>query len=171
MSNPSLAPDDNDQFQRYRIRPWQPQDRQAVGDLIAAVLAEYGLGWEPQGSDQDALAVETHYWQTGGEFWVVLDGETVVGTAGYYPAHRGEKAVEIRKMYLRPAARGQGLGRYLLRQLEQSIQRRGFQQIWVETASVLKEAVRLYETSGYRPADGVETPRCDRIYQKTFAPQ
>lgn len=162
------TPDYHDQFRQYQIRSWQPSDRQAAGEVIATVLAEYGLGWEPQGSDRDALEVETHYWQTGGEFWVVLDGEVLVGTAGYYPAHRGEKAVEIRKMYLLSSARGQGLGCYLLRQLEASIQRRGFLHIWVETASVLKEAVRLYETSGYLPAEGVETPRCDRIYQKAL---
>ncbi|QQE66760.1 putative aetyltransferase YjgM [Leptolyngbya sp. BL0902] len=162
------VPDYQDQFRQYHIRSWQPLDRQAAGSVIATVLAEYGLGWEPEGSDRDALEVEAHYWQTGGEFWVVFDGETLVGTAGYYPAHRGEKAVEIRKMYLRPSARGQGLGRYLLRQLEARIQQRGFRHIWVETASVLKEAVQLYETSYYLPAEGVETARCDRIYQKTL---
>ncbi len=165
MAAPTF-PQYQDQFRQYQIRSWQPSDRQAAGEVIATVLAEYGLGWEPHRSDRDALEVETHYWRTGGEFWVVLDGETLVGTAGYYPAHRGEKAVDIRKMYLLPMARGQGLGRYLLGQLESSIQRNGFRHIWVETASVLKEAVQLYETSGYQPADGVETPRCDRIYQK-----
>ena len=169
MSVSPPVPDYQDQFRQYCIRRWQPEDRQAAGAVIATVLAEYGLGWEPQGSDRDALEVETHYWQTGGEFWVVVDGDTLVGTAGYHPVRRGDRAVEIRKMYLLPTARGQGLGRYLLRQLETAIQRQGFQQIWVETASVLKEAVQLYETSGYRPASGVETARCDRIYQKPLA--
>lgn len=161
-----MLPDYQDQFRHYRIRSWQPSDREVAGRLIASVLAEYGLGWEPQGSDRDALEVETYYWQPGGEFWVVEAAGTLVGTAGYYPAQRGDRAVEIRKMYLLPSARGQGLGRYLLGQLESAIQRRGFQQIWVETASVLKEAVGLYEASGYQPASGVETARCDRIYQK-----
>ena len=161
-------PNYQSQFRQYRIRSWQPQDRQAAGAIIATVLSEYGLGWEPQGSDRDVLEVETHYWQSGGEFWVVEEGDLLVGTAGYYPVSRGQRAVEIRKMYLLPVARGQGLGRYLLRQLEAAIQRRGFEQIWVETASVLKEAVQLYETNGYLPAEGVETARCDRIYQKTL---
>jgi putative acetyltransferase len=166
---PSPVPNYQSQFRHYLVRSWQTADRAAAGAIIAAVLAEYGLTWEPQGSDRDALEVETHYWQTGGEFWVVVDGETLVGTAGYYPVKRGDLAVEIRKMYLQPGARGQGLGRYLLAQLEQAIQRQGFRQIWVETASILKEAVQLYETSGYVPAEGVETARCDRIYQKSLS--
>ncbi|MHC5833730.1 MAG: GNAT family N-acetyltransferase, partial [Nostoc sp.] len=81
---------------------------------------------------------------------------------------RGEKAVEIRKMYLLPSIRGLGLGKYLLQQLEVAIAARGFGQIWIETASVLVEAVKLYESNGYTPATKVETPRCDRVYVKSL---
>ncbi|MFM7372907.1 MAG: GNAT family N-acetyltransferase, partial [Sphaerospermopsis kisseleviana] len=70
------------------------------------------------------------------------------------------------KMYLLPEIRGLGLGKYLLQQLELTIENRGFKQIWIETASVLKEAVQLYENNGYIPATGVETKRCDRVYVK-----
>ncbi|MBD0337405.1 MAG: GNAT family N-acetyltransferase [Cyanobacteria bacterium Co-bin13] len=153
-------------FKTVWLRDWQPQDRDQAFELIAAVLAEYGLTCEPAGSDRDAYAVEAHYLETGGEFWVVEQQGQIVGTAGYHPIERGEQAVEIRKMYLLPAVRGQGLGRFLLNSLEQAIYQRGFKQIWIETASVLKEAVVLYETSGYQPASGVETARCDRVYVK-----
>jgi putative acetyltransferase len=98
---------------------------------------------------------------------VVEDQAEIVGTSAYYPyPHRGERAVEIRKMYLSPQARGQGLGKYLLQELERSIVARGYQEIWIETASVLAAAVKLYEANGYQPATGVETLRCDRVYVK-----
>jgi putative acetyltransferase len=161
-----IQPAYRDAYRDFVIRAWQPQDRQAAITLIGNVLQEYGLSCEPEATDQDAFEVEIHYWQTGGTFWVVEHDQTLVGTAGYYPVNRGAQAVEIRKMYLLPQVRGQGLGRYLLSRLETDIQQRGFQQIWIETASVLKEACRLYESSGYLPATGVETPRCDRIYLK-----
>ncbi len=152
----------------FLIRDWSSQDRAAAAEVICTVLAEYGLDWEPQGADQDVLAVENFYQATGGEFWVVEDQGTLVGTAGYYPVPRGKHAVEIRKMYLLPEIRGQGLGQYLLQILEQAIAARGFEEIWIETASVLSQAVRLYERSGYRPATGVETARCDRVYVKSL---
>lgn len=148
------------------IRDWQPIDRHPAADLIACVLQEYRLGCEPEGADRDVLNVEDAYWATGGEFWVVEQAGLLVGTGGYYPVARGKQAVEIRKMYLLPAVRGLGLGRYLLQTLEATIAARGFQQIWLETATVLKEAVNLYERSGYQLATGVETARCDRIYLK-----
>jgi len=93
----------------------------------------------------------------------------LVGTGAYYPITRGKQAVEIRKMYLTKAVRGQGLGRFLLETLESRIGDRGFAEIWVETASVLQEAVQLYEKAGYQPATGVETLRCDRVYRKSLA--
>lgn len=157
-------------YRHFLIRDWQPIDRQPAADLIASVLQEYQLGGcEPDGADRDVLHVEEAYWATGGEFWVVEQDGQLVGTAGYYPVNRGEKAVEIRKMYLSPTVRRQGLGRHLLQRLEAAIGAKGFEQIWLETATVLKEAVRLYESSGYQPATGVETARCDRIYVKYLA--
>lgn len=164
-------------FQRYQdyiIRSWQPDDRQAAAAVISTALAEYGLGWEPDGADRDVLAVEEYYLARGGEFWVIEQQGDIVGTSAYYPCielagvsnPRGEKAVEIRKMYLSLQVRGQGLGKYLLAALERSILTYGYQEIWIETASVLTAAVKLYEANGYQPATGVETPRCDRVYVK-----
>ncbi len=151
----------------FTIRPWEVADRQAVAEVIGTVLAEYGLGWEPEGADRDVLEIEKYYLETGGEFWTLLNGAgQVVGSAGYHPIARGEAAVEIRKMYLLKAHRGQGLGRYVLGQLEETIRSRGFQEIWIETAAALVEAVHLYENSGYLASSGVETLRCDRVYVK-----
>ena len=153
-------------YGEFLIRDWEPGDRDAAARAIASVLAEYGLGWEPEGADRDVVEVEAFYLEAGGEFWTIERRGKLVGTSAYYPVSRGEKAVEIRKMYLLPSARGQGLGSFLLQQLETAIAARGFRTIWIETASVLKEAVQLYEKRGYQPAIGVETLRCDRVYVK-----
>jgi len=160
-----------DHFRDFVIRSWQPSDRQVAAAVIRSVLAEYGIGWEPQGADRDVYEVETAYFQVGGAFWVVeqqiqQQPSQVGGTAAFYRVNRGVETVEIRKMYLLPQCRRQGLGRWLLQRLEQEITAQGFQEVWIETASVLKEAVQLYESSGYLPATGIETARCDLIYTK-----
>ncbi|MBD1894300.1 GNAT family N-acetyltransferase [Coleofasciculus sp. FACHB-129] len=156
------------QYRDFVIRGWEKRDRIFAADVIHSVLTEYGLPWQPEEADRDVLEVEKFYQDSGGEFWVIEREGKVVGTGAYYPVKRGDRAVELRKMYLLPAVRGQGLGKYLLEQLENAIASRGFQEVWIETASVLKEAVKLYESSGYEPATGVETARCDRVYVKFF---
>jgi putative acetyltransferase len=154
-------------YLEFTIRPWETADRLAIAQVIETVLAEYGLGWEPAGADRDVLEIEEYYLAAGGEFWTLLNGQgEVIGSAGYHPIARAVGAVEIRKMYLLQAYRGQGLGRYALEQLEKAIRLRGFQEIWIETAAVLREAVQLYEQTGYVASSGVETLRCDRVYVK-----
>jgi putative acetyltransferase len=153
-------------YQNFTIRDWQKSDRQTAAEVIRSVLSEYGLAWEAEGADRDVLEVEEFYLKPGGEFWVIEHQNQIIGTGAYYPIERGEKAVEIRKMYILPKFRGLGLGKYLLQQLETAIFKNGFTQIWIETASVLKEAVQLYEKNGYIPSTGVETERCDRVYVK-----
>jgi putative acetyltransferase len=153
-------------YKDYLICSWETHHRVPASEVIRSVLTEYGLGWEPNGADRDVLQVEECYLGKGGEFWVIEHQNEVVGTGAYYPIERGQKAVEIRKMYLLPQVRGFGLGKYLLQQLEETIAKRGFEQIWIETASALFQAVKLYESNGYEPATGVETARCDLVYLK-----
>ncbi|MGK7899546.1 MAG: GNAT family N-acetyltransferase [Xenococcus sp. (in: cyanobacteria)] len=153
-------------YQDFWIRNWQKSDRDAAAQVISTVLSEYGLSWQPTEADLDVIEVEKAYLESGGEFWVVELQGNIVGTAAYYPITRGEQAVEIRKMYLLPQVRGQGLGKYLLQQLENAIANKGFQEIWLETASVLSEAVVLYKNNGYQPASVVETARCDLVFRK-----
>ena len=156
----------NKTYKQFKIRNWQTSDRHEAAQVIKDVLQEYGLPWQPEAADRDVIEVESAYLETGGEFWVVKLNSTIVGTAAYQPIARGQNAVEIRKMYLLPGVRGKGLGKYLLKQLESAIAALDYQQIWIETASVLTEAVKLYEHNDYQPATGVETDRCDLVYIK-----
>lgn len=153
-------------YREFAIQDWQPSHRQEAATVIAKVLQEYGLPWQAETADRDVVEVESAYLEVGGEFWVVSTNSRIVGTAAYHPIARGQNAVEIRKMYLLPEARGKGLGKYLLQQLETAIALQNYQEIWIETASVLVEAVKLYENNGYLPATGVATDRCDLVYVK-----
>jgi putative acetyltransferase len=153
-------------YQDFLIRDWQKSDRNLAAELIRQILIEYGLPWQPDLADRDVIEVETHYLDRGGEFWVVELERKIIGTAAYYPVEQDPQSVEIRKMYLLSEFRGKGLGRYLLLQLEKAIANRGFTTIYVETASVLKEAVSLYEKNNYQPMTEVATARCDRAYHK-----
>ncbi len=158
------------QYREFWVRPWKPGDRQSVLTLVESVLAEYGMGFEPDKTDQDAVCVEEAYWKTGGEFWVAEHQNRVIGTGAYHPSHRATNAVELRKMFILPDYRGQGLGRFMLNGLEQAAAARGFTEMWLETATVLREAIKLYERCGYLPSTGVETERCDRVYYKKLSP-
>jgi ribosomal protein S18 acetylase RimI-like enzyme len=62
--------------------------------------------------------------------------------------HDGEPA-EIKRMCVAPAARGLGLGRRLLSELERRASEAGASVLRLETNRSLAEAISLYRRSGY----------------------
>jgi putative acetyltransferase len=72
---------------------------------------------------------------------------------------------ELRKMYLHRDYRGKGHGRGLLEHALAEARRLGFRNVTLETASVLKEAIHLYEHYGFQPCQPTHlSPRCDQGY-------
>jgi len=92
----------------------------------------------------------------------------VLGCFQPVPGPQGDaipSTCELRKMYLRRDHRGKGLGKRLLEHALTEARRLGFKTITLETASVLKEAVRLYEASGFKPYTPAHlSHRCDQAY-------
>lgn len=150
------------------IRPATNEDRVAIEHLVFGVLAEYGLQPDPAGTDSDLADIEAIYQHAGGCFDVLLDAAgQIIGTVGLFPVSPG--VCELRKMYLASAARGQGQGRRLLEHALAEAAARGFFRVTLETASVLKEAIALYERYGFhRCAPGHLAARCDSAYELDF---
>ncbi|MGV3617434.1 MAG: GNAT family N-acetyltransferase [Fimbriimonas sp.] len=61
----------------------------------------------------------------------------------------GDGTVEIKRMYVEPAARGQGAGAAVLRELEVWATELGYAKAILETSRRLESAVRLYRRGGY----------------------
>jgi ribosomal protein S18 acetylase RimI-like enzyme len=61
----------------------------------------------------------------------------------------GSDPAEIKRMWIDPTARGLGLGRRLLRELEEHACRRGATLVRLETNRALTEAIALYRSAGY----------------------
>lgn len=84
-----------------------------------------------------------------GVFLVVLEeGEAVA--CGGVSRYEGTTA-ELRRMYVTPGARGRGVGRALLRALEEEARALGCSFLRLETGDRQPEAIRLYVSSGYLP--------------------
>jgi putative acetyltransferase len=146
------------------FRDAAPGDEPAVRAVVYSTLREYGLAPDPATIDADLEDIARSYLDRGGAFRVLVSpaGE-IVGCGGLYPLD--DEEAEIRKMYLRPEARGQGLGRVLFRDLLQHARERRFERVVLETASVLKEAIALYRSHGFVPVRRAHMARrCDQAY-------
>ena len=87
-----------------------------------------------------------------------------------YPGEYGE----VKRMYVRPAYRGLGLGKAMLDYLGQYAQARGLDRLRLETGIYQVEAIGLYERYGFhrRPPFGEYKPDPLSVYfEKAFSPQ
>ncbi|HSV98676.1 MAG TPA: GNAT family N-acetyltransferase [Sedimentisphaerales bacterium] len=147
-----------------RLRPATNADRESVRNLVFTVLVEYGLKPDPGCTDADLDDIEQSYLARGGVFYVLQEQDgAIVGSYDLYPTESG--VCELRKMYLHRDYRGKGLGRRLLEDALAHARQSDFRRITLETASVLKEAIGLYESYGFKPCkiDHLSC-RCDQAY-------
>lgn len=154
----------SDPLSQFTFRSATNDDVPAIQQIVFSVLREYGLEPHPDTTDADLWDVEGSYLGAGGVFEVVVGpGSQIAGTVGLRPVN-AEQA-ELRKMYLVPSVRGHGLGKRLLERMLGKARQLGFREVWLETHSVLKEAVRLYEKYGFQPSEREHvSPRCDQVY-------
>jgi GNAT superfamily N-acetyltransferase len=119
----------------------------AAVELVAALDADlevrYGSGDDP------VHAPAQEFDGPGGQMLLAsVDGEPV-GCVGL--RRIDERTAELKRMYVRPHARGRGIARELLAVCEREASALGYEQLWLETGTMQPEAVTLYLTSGYEP--------------------
>ena len=148
------------------IRSANNADTEKITSLVFDVLQDYGLKPDPENTDADLNDIEASYQERGGGFDVLTnDYGEIIGTVGVFPLENGR--CELRKMYLHRDERGKGLGRLLVEHALRRSSELGFTLMILETASVLKEAISLYEKCGFRPYKSEHlSERCDQSYIK-----
>lgn len=145
----------------YELRQATAADAPAIRNLIFEILEAYGLAASPETTDADLFDLDGFYFEAGGDFAVVVDGSTLIGCVGLL--RLDDDVCELRKMYVDWRYRGLGLGKQLLDYAISRAIALGFRQITLETASVLKEAIALYERYGFRAYVPEHlAARCDR---------
>ena len=124
-------------------------DAPAVIELIGRVFVEYGWIWDPATEVPDLLRW-TPYEPPHGAFFVVREGERVVGSVGVDRA--GDGAAELHRLYLEAAVRGRGLGDALVEIILGWCRDSGVGRLvlWSDTRFV--HAHRLYLRHGFRQA-------------------
>jgi putative acetyltransferase len=124
------------------IRPAQPRD----SETVRALLREYA----------DALDVDLSFQDFEAELADPLAVYEVVLLAddGCVALRRlDSEACEMKRLYVRPAARGDGLGRKLAEAIVTEARERGYRRLFLDTLPTMRAARRLYESLGFRETE------------------
>jgi GNAT superfamily N-acetyltransferase len=114
--------------------------------LILALNAELTERYPEDGANFFNLHADEVAAGRGGFFVAYIAGEPV----GCGAVRRTEPDVaEIKRMYVVPSARGQGVGRTILDVLESEARRLGMRRLVLETGTRQPEAIAMYRRAGF----------------------
>lgn len=130
------------------VDPADADARAAVGHYVAELAQRFDSGFDlgstlPLGDDALRLP-------SGLLVLARLHGEAV-GVGGLKLLD--DRVGEIKRVWVSPAARGLGLGRRLLADLESRAREHGCVRVRLDTNRTLTEAIALYRSAGYREVD------------------
>lgn len=152
------------EISKIHIRDARPEDGIPVRRLIFDILCEYGVPADPDFSDADVMAFGKP--SPGVIHLVALLGDKQVGSAILTPSENN--AIKLSKLFLDKSCRGQGVGKKVLSAVVERARQNGYREVYLCTRALYKEAVRLYETSGWTRGEDQPPPGPDRLYSYTL---
>ena len=141
------------------------EDVAIVRALWREYWASFGLPLDFQGFAEELAGLPGVYGADGGALLLATDNHELAGTIGL--RRLDERSGEVKRLYLRPRFRGQGLGRRLLEAVVERAKAASYDCFYADTLPIMTEALSLYERAGFgRVAAYSNAPTPGAIYLK-----
>lgn len=147
MFMPKAAPDLRFETRRYD----DPVAAELIEALQQTFVERYG-GRDRTPVRPEEFAPPLGLFLVGRYFEGAADG-VPMACGGWRLVAEEPGLAEVKRMFVDPAYRGLGLSRVLLAELEATARAAGVRRFRMETGHMQPEAIRLYATSGYVPAE------------------
>ena len=92
------------------------------------------------------------YFAVAAGVWLAWTRGQIAGCIALRALNKAETA-EIKRMYVRPAWRGQGMAQKLLEEAEGFARKNGYRWIYLDTTDEMVAAAQLYRSNGYEPCE------------------
>lgn len=141
-----------------KIIPFEEKYTQEVVELILSIQRDefqIDLTVEDQ---PDLLKITEEYIETGGNFWLALADDQVIGTIALVKLKNHCGA--IKKMFVAKNFRGEKqIGKKLLDTLVADCEKQGYKYLYLGTVEVLKAAQKFYQKNGFQRIKKSEMPK------------
>lgn len=154
------------------IKPIQQHQVEQAKQIVMAVCLEIwqGILTEQDLRHYDSMSdienVQTHYFDNGGTFLVLVDIDRVVGTGAIRKLN--DEMCELKRMWFLKAYRGQGLGWKMAQMLFGFAKQAGYRKIRLDLANEERQpgALKLYRKLGFYPIERYNDSPCQVFMEK-----
>lgn len=134
------------------IRPADvPRDLPVVRNLFREYADGLGIDLGFQDFETELATLPGKYAPPQGRLLLAWSGAHAVGCVALRPL--AGDACEMKRLYVRPAVRGQDLGRRLAERICREARDAGYRRLCLDTLPSMSAATRLYSTLGFRPIE------------------
>lgn len=128
-----------------------PQHRDAVESLLADYARSLSVDLAFQDFANELAELPGAYARPAGRLLVAWRADEAMGCVALRP--HGTRDCELKRLYVRPAARGEGLGERLVRHVIGEARAIGYRRLCLDTLPEMAHAQRLYERLGFLPIE------------------
>jgi ribosomal protein S18 acetylase RimI-like enzyme len=126
-----------------------PRDASEVRTLFQEYADGLGVDLAFQGFDDEVAALPGKYATPEGRVLLAWHDDVAVGCIAL---RRIDGSVcEMKRLYVRPQARGESLGRRLVERLCEEARNAGYSRMCLDTLASMGPAQKLYESMGFKP--------------------
>ena len=119
--------------------------------MLVRLNPKFRESLDEQNYDREIDHLEEKYGEPWGRLHLVMDQDQPIACIGLYRFN--DEAVELKRLYVRPAWRGRGLAGELVDLVLEEAYAIGYKRILLDTLPDLDAAIRLYEKKGFRRID------------------
>jgi ribosomal protein S18 acetylase RimI-like enzyme len=128
-----------------------PDDRATVEALLREYVASLAEDISFQNVEEELAGLPGKYRRPGGVVLIAWDDGKPAGAVAYRMIEPG--VCEMKRLYVRPAFRGCGLGRELANELIEDARGCGYRTMLLDTLTSMGSARALYRDLGFAPVE------------------
>lgn len=124
------------------------QVKQLFREYYAFLARDHGLDISYQGVEDELATLPGKFIAPQGRLIMAVEAGQAVGCAALRPIDA--QVCELKRMFVQPQFRGQGVGRALAQRLIQDARSIGYHSMRLDTGNFLTAAIKLYQSLGFQ---------------------